>query len=404
VTQELAKRIGFTLGALLVYRLGSFVPLPGLEPQILLQQLSGAGSFFGMSLFFGGGTARLSIFALTLVPYISAAILMQIAVLLSRRLRALTESGERGRGKIEIATLVLTAVLALFQAVGIANALTTIPGLVTISRGAFLMTASVSLAGGALFLAWFAGRITARGIGNGVAMILFAGIVADAPQVVATVSETVRMGYLSGGRLLLVLAFAIGLTAIVVTVELARRHFVVLRADGKGASMVSIKLNPAGIMSHGLALWLMLIPLGVQLLWEFVNPAQGVTIAQALHPTKPLYLGLLVLFVLIASLVYTAFLWDPQRIAERLETYGLRLHEAASGEPTAAVLDQTLSRLAIFGALYLALGALGPEILFVHILGLPFVYGGFALFVVVATVLDVKTQVEASIEFGGERR
>lgn len=393
---ELKQRIAFTLVALFLYRVGCHIPLPGIDVALWQNQIGQAG------LLFGGGVARLSLLALGIVPYFTAALFVQVAILMSRRIRALAERGESGRQTIERITLLLTAILAAFQAYGIASAMLDIRGLVAWSSASFQVSVVFSLMAGALLLAWLSARITERGIGNGVAWLLFATAVLEIPSAVAGAAESVRVGILSPRGAFLLGLLVVALVAFVVTVELARRNFVVERVGDAGRATMSVKLNPAGIAPQVFALWLMLVPFGIALIWQYAGPAQAGTVAALFDSRAPLYLALHALCLVIASLVYTAFLWDPTRIAARLEAQGLRLASIPAGEPTADAIDRGVSRLALAGALYLVLLIVGTQVFFAS-LQLPFVIGGFALLVVVGTVLDIKVQLEASLT-GGERQ
>src|SRR5690349_8468369 len=258
MTSELTRRIWFTLGALLVFRLGTFTPLPGIAPSVWEQIFrSQADGTLGMAnLLSGGAIHRLVIFALGLVPYISAAVILQLLPIVSRRLRALRTHGERGRRTLDLLTRSLTALLSILQAYGIAIALEGVPGLVAEPGWMFRATTVLTLTGGVMTLVWLSGRITARGLGNGVTLILFAGLVAEVPAEVAGMLELGRRGVLSGGMIVALLASAVALTALVVAVERGRRRLAV-HAEGQPPSYLSFKLNSAGIVPAVLASWVL---------------------------------------------------------------------------------------------------------------------------------------------------
>src|SRR5262245_53467962 len=259
---ELTRRIWFTLGALLVFRLGTFIPLPGIAPSVWEQIFrSQADGILGMAnLLSGGAIHRLAIFALGLMPYISAAVLLQLLPIVSKRLRALRTQGERGRRTIDILTRSLTALLSILQAYGIAIALEGVPGLVAEPGWLFRTTTVLTLTGGVMALVWLSEWITARGLGNGVTLILFVGLVAEVPAGIVGILELGRQGALSSGMILAFLGSAIAFTALVVTVERARRRLPI-QAAGRERDLpasLSFKLNNAGIIPAVLASWLLL--------------------------------------------------------------------------------------------------------------------------------------------------
>ncbi len=268
MSSGLGRRIGLTIGALLVFRLGTFISIPGINPQTwdqIFRQQSG-GILGAVDLLAGGGIGRLSIFALSIMPFVSASLLMQLVSIVSRRLRALPRRGESGRRRLDVYTLALTIVLAAFQALGIALALEGVPNVVPEPGMMFRLTTTLTLTGGVIFLVWLAGRITARGIGNGISLILAVGIAATLPAAVAEMLELGRRGVLSTNLMLGICALAVALTALVVHMELARRQLAVTfrRQAGartiEGRSQLRLKLNNAGIVPTILASWLLLLP------------------------------------------------------------------------------------------------------------------------------------------------
>ena len=310
MTPELTRRIWFTLGALLVFRLGTFIPLPGIAPSVWEQIFrSQADSILGMAnLLSGGGIHRLAIFALGLVPYVSAAVLLQLLPIISRRLRALRTQGERGRRTIELYTRSLTALLSILQAYGIAIGLESVPGLVAEPGWLFRTTTVLTLTGGVMALVWLSEWITARGLGNGVTLILFVGLVAEVPAGIAGILELGRQGVLSSGTTLALLGSAVAFTALVVAVERARRRLPVHTqgSEGDPPSYLSFKLNNAGIIPAVLASWVLLLPTAiiyaVAPAWEGLLRGPLVTIVYAA-------------LILACTFFYTAFLIDPDAAA-----------------------------------------------------------------------------------------
>src|SRR5215510_6795929 len=270
MTPELGRRIAFTLGALLIFRLGTYIPLPGISPEIWQQFLrSQAGSIFGMfDMISGGAIHRLAIFALGLTPYLSAAILLQVLTIVLPWLRALRKQGERGRRKVDTYTLSLTLLFSLLQSYGIAIGL---EGANVVAEPGWLFRIStvLTLTGGVMVLTWLAGQITARGIGNGVTLVLFAGIVSELPSTIADTLELGRQGVLSNGMILALLAFAVALTALVVVAERARRRVLVHTQAGEVSNRwhLSFKLNSAGIMPTVFAGWILALPMAIAPNW-----------------------------------------------------------------------------------------------------------------------------------------
>jgi preprotein translocase subunit SecY len=384
---ELARRIVFTLGALLVYRLGSYIPLPGINRPI--------GQFVH-----GSTGAQFSIFSLRILPYLSAAILIQLVSMVSSRLGALPRSGEAGRRKIARYTFGLAVLLTAFQAYGVASGLQGVPNFVSEPGGLFLLSTTVTLTGGTVFLIWLSEQITARGIGNGLAVILFAGVATDVPRAVASLLELHREGTLSSGDLLLLAILWIALVSLVVFVERARRRVPVeFAARNLGdrllagqSTHLSLKLNAAGLMPTVVAPWLYLLPLTVAGLVMGHN-SPWLTALYGLIPETHLARAILssVAIVLLAF-VYTSFVVDPEHAADSLKTYGAVIPGIEPGEPTAEHLDRIVSYATCIGAVYLAAVFLAPELL--RSFGeAPFYLGGASVLVVVCTVLDIETQV-----------
>jgi preprotein translocase subunit SecY len=389
MTPELTRRIWFTLGALLVYRLGTFIPLPGIAPSVWEQIFrSQADSILGMAnLLSGGAIHRLAIFALGLVPYISAAVLLQLLPIISKRLRALRTQGERGRRTIDLYTRSLTALLSILQAYGISIGLESVPGLVAEPGWLFRTTTVLTLTGGVMALVWLSEWITARGLGNGVTLILFVGLVAEIPAGIAGFLELGRQGVLSGGMILALLGSAIAFTTLIVAVERARRRLPVHAQSGEGdpPAHLSFKLNNAGIMPAVLASWVLLLPAAiihtVAPAWEGVLRGPLVTIVYAV-------------LIIACTFFYTAFLIDPDAAAATLKKRGAFMPGVGPGEPTAEYIDGVMTRLTMIGAIYLALVYLVPAAV-VATAPVPFYFGGASLLIVVCAILDLDDHIRA---------
>jgi preprotein translocase subunit SecY len=361
--------------------------MPGIAPSVWEQIFrSQADSTLGMAnLLSGGAIHRLAIFALGLVPYVSAAVLLQLLPIISKRLRALRTQGERGRRTIDLYTLLLTALLSLLQAYGIAIGLESVPGLVAEPGLMFRTTAVLTLTGGVMALVWLSEWITARGIGNGVTLILFVGLVAEVPAGIAGMLELGRRGVLSGGMILALLVSAIALTALVVAVERARRRLPVhaQSREGDAPAHLSFKLNNAGIIPAVLASWVLLVPTAVIYTvapaWEGLVRGPLVTIVYAV-------------LIVACAFFYTAFLIDPDAAAAALKQRGASMPSVAPGEPTAEYIDGVVTRLTLIGAMYLVLVYLLPAAL-VAMAPVPFYFGGASLLIVVCAILDLEDHI-----------
>ncbi len=413
MTSELGRRVWFTIGALLVFRLGTYIPLPGIDQAALAQLFrSQAGGLLGQAdLFSGGAVGRLAIFALGLMPYLSAAILLQLVSIAVTKLAALPNRGEVGRRRLENYTLGLTFAFAAFQSFGIAVALESIPNFVAEPGVLFRLTTVLSLTGGTIFLVWLSGQITARGIGNGLALIFFLGVVLELPGAVAATLEVGRRGALSSNVILGVLLLAVILTGLIVFMELARRRLPVAYARRQvgmrtieGRSHLSVKLNAGGVIPAIVAAWLLAQALAVSHLAAGQGLGWGYTIADQLGHGRPLHMILYALAIMLCALFYTAFVLNPERLAADLEKRGGVIPGITPGEPTAEHIDTAISRSAMLGAVYLALVCLTPEFLIAYS-QVPFYLGGTSLLIVVCTVLDLGAQLKngAHIRLGGQR-
>ncbi len=374
----LARRIAFTLGALLVYRLGTHIPLPGLAPSL---------------------GARFSIFSLGIFPYVSAAILIQLVSLVWPRFDAQAKSGEPGRRTIARYTLGLTAILAAMQAAGIAQGLQSVRDAVSDPGGLFLISTTVSLLGGTFFLVWLSEQITLRGVGNGLALILATGIVVWLPSGFANVLELFRRGVLSQQHVGLIVILSLATVGLVVFMELARLNlpvqFVGRNLGGlllpAQPSQLSLKLNHAGLIPAVVASWT-LLPIAIA---GAVLGDSSRWLAVALQQFERGHLGHMILTALVVialAFIYTAFVVDPERTADSLMKHGGIIPGIMPGEPTAEHLDHIVSRTTFVGAVYLAAILLLPEVLITYY-QVPFYLGGASVLIVVCAVLDIKTQV-----------
>jgi preprotein translocase subunit SecY len=395
MNSDLMRRVAFTLGALLVYRIGTYIPLPGIDPGIwrIIFESQARGLLGYFNAFAGGGVGRMAVLALNLIPYITAAWLVQLVLLFSPRIRAINERGDKGRRKIQQYVLGLTLLLAAFQSYGIAQALEGVGNVVAYPGLFFRVVVVVTLTGGTFFLIWLSELITVRGLGNGMALIFSVGILTQVPQVIAAVLELRRQGVLSDATVAGVAIFALVFIGFIVFMEMARRHVPIEyerrqigdRTIEKQFSTLALKLNGAGTIPVVVAPW----PLNILLLIVYIANRGGSgwvpSIAEQL-----LYFGIA---IVIFALFYVALLIDPDAVAEKLKRWGGVIPGIDPGAPTAHYIDQTLSRTTILGAVYLALVYLVPEILNAYA-GLPIYLGGVSALVVVCTVLDIHNEVQ----------
>ncbi|WP_063682759.1 preprotein translocase subunit SecY [Bradyrhizobium stylosanthis] len=403
MTTELARRIAITIGALLIYRLGTQIPIAGLD----VSRLSSFPSLNG----------RLSLFALGLIPYLSAAILVRLLSVVWRGLSSLERSGEGGRRKVARATLVLTLALAAFQAYGIASTLISFPELVRNPDGWFLVTATASMVGGVFVLVWISEQITRYGIGNGLALILSVGMLVSLPRDVAGIVDVVRSGAVSGNLVFIHVVFWVVTVAVIVLVEGARRNVrVEFGALNVGArqlpardAVLPIKLNSAGfLIPVTVAPWVFFLPLAFAGLVLGSDHPLVAAAYQHLQLGQPAHMTLVSIAVFALAFVYTAYVVDPEYTAESLARHHGAIPGIAPGEATAAHLDRVVSLTTVVGAVYLTALQLIPEVFDLYGIGLPYsmVVNGGAALVVVCTVLDIKTQVRdvSLTNPGGVRR
>ena len=405
---DLRQRILFTLGALIIYRLGTYIPVPGINPDVLSDIFSRhAGGVLGMfDMFSGGSLGRMTIFALTIMPYITASIIMQLMTSIVPSFEALKKEGEAGRKIINQYTRYLTVFLAAVQGYGIAVGLEQAQGVVFEPGMFFRITTVVTLVGGTLFLMWLGEQITERGVGNGISLIIFAGIVANLPSALAGTLELGRTGALSSFLILFFLAMAIGVIAFIVFVERAQRRILVQypkrqmgnKMFGGESSHLPLKVNVPGVIPPIFASSLLLMPVSILSLTNSADGGAGwlVALNALLGRGQPLYLGIYVALIVFFAFFYTAIVFNPGETAENLRRYGGVVPGMRPGKPTADYLDYVLTRLTVLGAAYLSAVCLLPEIL-ISRYSVPFYFGGTSLLIVVTVTQDTVSQVQSHL-------
>ena len=383
--EELKKRIWFTLGALLVYRLGTYIPLPGINPEALAQAFNNnQNGILGLfNMFSGGAVGRMAIFALGIMPYISASIIIQLMTTVSPTLEALKKDGERGRKVINQYTRYGTVVLATLQAYGISVGLEGSSNIVMDPGMFFRFSAVLTLVGGTMFMMWLGEQITARGIGNGISLIIFSGIVAGLPSAVANTLELGRQGSLSTVVILGVLAVAIIVIAFIVFMERAQRRLIIQypkRQVGRQmfqgeTSHLPLKLNTAGVIPAIFASSLLLLPITVANFVSGQGPDWLNTVTALLGHGQPLYMILYAALIVFFVFFYTAIVFNPQETADNLKKHGGFIPGIRPGQRTAEYIDRILTRVSVLGAIYMVLVCLLPEFL-ISATGVPFYFGG----------------------------
>jgi preprotein translocase subunit SecY len=408
VSSELARRIAFTLGALLLFRIGTYIPVPGINAAVWAQIMSaqGGGILGVFNASSGGAVARLSILALGILPYVSAAVILQLVAYFSARLRRLQSSGESGRRRLETTTRIFTFLMALLQSAGIASALTDIDNLVAVPGPLFLVSVTLTMTGGTMFLIWLSGQITLRGLGNGVAVLLCSGVIFELMRAGAIAYELNLRGLVSGGLIGGLVGLTVMLVFVVALMEKARRRELVTFTAGpaRGESYLSLKLNGAGTVPALVASWIMALPLIPAGFADPSDPSVWTDVAQTLSPGRPLYFVCYGIAVFVLVYLYTSFVLDPDELAERLKRTGGVIPQVEPGEATAVHLDAVLSRTTLIGASYFA--ALCLMLAFVQAwVKVPFFLAGTSLLILVCTVLDLESQVRnlAKTSLGGLR-
>jgi len=422
---ELKKRIWFTLGALLVYRLGTYIPLPGIDPQALQavfsQQQSGIIGMFNM--FAGGAVGRMAIFALNIMPYITASIVIQLLTSVVPRLEQLKKEGDSGRKQINQYTRYGTVFLAAVQGYGIAIGLEGAQGVVVEPGFFFRASAVITLVGGTVFLMWLGEQVTSRGVGNGISLIIFAGIVAELPSALAGTLELGRQGALSTFVILALIIMVIAVIAFIVFMERAQRRLLVQYPKRQTASGMAqgdnshlpLKLNTAGVIPPIFASSLLLMPITLA---NFSSDASGGalgTVAAMLGRGQPAYMALYAAGIIFFCFFYTSIVFNPNDTADNLKRYGGFIPGIRPGPRTAEYIDHVLTRLTLVGALYLTAVCLLPEML-INAYNVPFYFGGTSLLIVVNVTMDTVGQVQGHLfahqyegliqksKLGGKRR
>ena len=407
---ELKKRIWFTLGALIIYRLGTWIPLPGIDPSILQdifqQQAGGILDMFNM--LSGGAFARMTIFALNIMPYISAAIIMQLLQAIHPHFEALKKEGEVGRKKLNQYTRYGTVILAAFQAYGIAVGLEGMSGsqgpAVAEPGGFFRATTVITLVGGTIFLMWLGEQITARGVGNGISLIIFAGIVAEMPSALIGTLELGRTGALSALLIIFLLIMAVAVITFIVFVERAQRRVVVQypkrqqgnKMVGGENSHIPLKVNTAGVIPPIFASSLLLLPITVANFSASAGPGWLTDITAYLGRGQPAYLLFYSAMIIFFAFFYTSVVFNPTETADNLKKYGGFVPGIRPGKNTAEYLDFILTRLTVVGAIYLTAISILPELL-ISQYGVPFYFGGTSLLIVVTVTMDTVAQVQSHL-------
>jgi preprotein translocase subunit SecY len=411
---ELKKRIWFTVIALIVYRIGCYIPLPGIDPHALAQmfQRQSGGILDMFNMFSGGALQRMTIFALNIMPYVSASIIVQVMTIVSPQLEALKKEGEAGRKKMTQYTRYLTVFLAGVQAYGLAASLQNGQGVVIDPGLMFVVTTMITMTGGTIFLMWLGEQITSRGIGNGISLIIFAGIVATLPRGMMQALELGRTGALSTFVILLMMVMVVAVFLFIVFMERAQRRLLVQypkrqqgnRMYGGESSHLPLKLNTSGVIPPIFASSLLLLPLTIT---GFLGRPQGVTgggwmrqsldwVIQQIGHGKPLYMVLYALGIVFFCFFYTAIVFNPQETAENLRKYGGFIPGIRPGKSTADYLDHVLTRITVIGAAYLVVVCLIPEVV-ISQFSLPFYFGGTSLLIMVTVTMDTVAQIHSHL-------
>ncbi|MCE2691700.1 MAG: preprotein translocase subunit SecY [Rubrivivax sp.] len=408
---DLRRRLVFLLLALVVYRIGAHIPVPGIDPgqleQLFKSQSGGILNLFNM--FSGGALSRFTVFALGIMPYISASIIMQLMTYVVPTLEALKKEGESGRRKITQYTRYGTLLLAVFQSLGIAYALEGSPGLVLSPGFGFRMTAMVSLVAGTMFLMWLGEQITERGLGNGISIIIFAGIVAGLPSAIGGLFELVRTGAMSIIASLFIIALVIFVTFAVVFVERGQRKILVNYAKrqvgnkvyGGQSSHLPLKLNMSGVIPPIFASSIILLP-ATAVGWIATGSGEGwftrflKDSSALLQPGQPVYVMLYAAMIVFFCFFYTALVFNSRETADNLKKSGAFIPGIRPGDQTAKHIDRILARLTLAGAIYITLVCLLPEFLVLKY-NVPFYFGGTSLLIIVVVTMDFWAQVQSYV-------
>ncbi|MEY3523944.1 MAG: hypothetical protein RIR92_9 [Pseudomonadota bacterium] len=401
---DLRRRLVFLLLALVVYRIGTHIPVPGIDPNQLQQLFKGqeGGILNLFNMFSGGALSRFSIFALGIMPYISASIIMQLMSYVVPSMEALKKEGEAGRRKITQYTRYGTLALAVFQSLGIAVALESSAGLVNVPGIGFRVTAMVSLTAGTMFLMWLGEQITERGLGNGISIIIFAGIAAGLPQSIGGLLELVRTGAMSIIVSLLIVLLVAAITYFVVYVERGQRKILVNYARrqvgnkvyGGQSSHLPLKLNMSGVIPPIFASSIILLPSTIVSWFSAGSSLNWLKdISAALSPGQPLYILLYAVAIIFFCFFYTALVFNSRETADNLKKSGGFIPGIRPGDQTAKFIDKILLRLTLAGAIYITFVCLVPEFLILKY-NVPFYFGGTSLLIIVVVTMDFMAQVQ----------
>ncbi len=404
--RELWQRIKFLLLAMLVYRIGAHIPVPGISPERLAALFrENEGTIVGLfNMFSGGALERMSLLALGIMPYISASIIMQLMTAVSPQLEQLKKEGEAGKRKISQYTRWGTLFLGTLQSIGMAVGLQS-QGIAIVEGPAFIFTAVISLVTGTMFLMWLGEQITERGIGNGISMIIFAGIVAGLPSAVGQALESARQGDMNLLVLLFIFALSIAVVAFVVFIERGQRRITVnyaKRQVGRKVyqgqqSHLPLKVNMAGVIPPIFATSILLFPASIG---QWVGNSKDLewlqAMSQALSPGQPLYVVLFAAGIIFFCFFYTALMFNPKDVADNLKRSGAYIPGIRPGEQSARYIDTVLGRLTLVGSIYMTLVCLLPQFLQI-LFNVPFYLGGTSLLIVVVVVMDFMSQVQSHL-------
>ncbi len=408
--EDLKKRIWFTLGVLIVYRLGTYIPLPGINPAVMAEfARSHGGGIFGMvDMFSGGALSRMSIMALNIMPYISASIIIQLMTAIAPQFEALKKEGESGRRKLNQYTRYLTVLIAVLQSYGTAVGLETMQGAAgsaVIDPGIFFrLTTVITIVGATLFLMWLGEQITSRGIGNGISLVIFAGIVANLPSSIINALELGRTGALSYIFILFILVFSVGMIAFIVFMERAQRRLLIQypkrqvgnKMYGGDSSHLPIKLNSTGVIPPIFASSLILLPVSLAQFSAGHGPEWMQWVVGLLHHGSIVYLCLYLFLIIFFAFFYTSIVFNPQETADNLKKAGGFIPGYRPGANTANYLDYVITRLTVVGAAYLAFVCAVPEF-FYAAYSLPFYLGGTTFLIAVSVPMDTVAQIHSHL-------
>lgn len=408
--EDLKKRIWFTIGVLIVYRLGTYIPLPGINPAVMAEfARSHGGGIFGMvDMFSGGALSRMSIMALNIMPYISASIIVQLMTAIAPQFEALKKEGESGRRKLNQYTRYLTVLIAILQAYGVAKGLETMQGAagsaVTDPGIFFQLTSVITIVGSTLFLMWLGEQITSRGIGNGISLVIFAGIVANLPSSIINALELGRTGALSYIFILFILVFSVAMMAFIVFMERAQRRIFVQypkrqvgnKMYGGESSHLPIKLNSTGVIPPIFASSLILLPASIAQFSAGSSSEWLLWFTGLFHHGSFVYLSLYLFLIVFFAFFYTSIVFNPQETAENLKKAGGFIAGYRPGAMTANYLDTVVTRLTVVGAAYLAFVCAVPEF-FYAAYALPFYLGGTTFLIAVSVPMDTVAQIHSHL-------